>query len=392
MKVLFARLNLLYKVPLLSALAVVLVLVTCKKDETEYDPTPYEIKAPKFFPTRMNIPADNPMTLEGVELGRNLFYDGRMSGSTEPDKMMSCGTCHLQSRSFECGIDHPKYNGGRPFGITGIETPHYMLPMINLVWNETGYLWAGSISESNPDPSKRNIEDLVSMAVTAPHEMAGDTNKTKALIQSIPGYPELFAKAFGSNTVTMDNISKAIAQFVRTLISSDSKFDKYMRGEQQLSSQELNGYVLFMTEDGADCFHCHGGSGNPLFTTNLFYNNGKDSEFNDPRDRFSVTGDPKDRGAYKASTLRNIELTGPYMHDGRFKTLEQVIDFYSQGILWSPNIHPLMHHANEGGIQLTPGEKADLIAFIKTLRDDTFLKNPAFSAPAKLPGGVSPEE
>jgi cytochrome c peroxidase len=230
------------------------------------------------------------------------------------------------------------------------------------------------------------------MAVTAPHEMAGDSNKTKALIQSIPGYPELFAKAFGSGTVTMSNISKAIAQFVRTLISSDSKFDRYMRGEQQLSTQELSGYVLFMTEEGADCFHCHGGSGNPLFTTNLFYNNGKDSEFNDPRDRFSVTGDPLDHGAYKASTLRNIELTGPYMHDGRFKTLEEVIDFYSQGIIWSPYIHPLMHHANDGGIQLMPGEKSDLIAFIKTLRDDTFLKNPAFSAPAKLPGGVTPVE
>ena len=384
--------NLVSKLLFSGTLILLIFISACNHDDPEFNPTPYEIKVPKFFPTRMNIPADNPMTVEGVELGRYLFYDGRMAGSTEPGKMMSCGTCHLQSRSFECGIDHPKFTGGRPFGITGIVTPHYMLPMINLVWNETGYLWSGSISESNPDPSKRNIEDLVSMAVTAPHEMAGDTNKTKALIQSIPGYPELFAKAFGSSTVTMNNISKAIAQFVRTLISSDSKFDKYMRGEQQLSTQELSGYVLFMTEDGADCFHCHGGSGNPLFTTNLFYNNGKDSEFNDSRDRFSVTGDPKDHGAYKASTLRNIELTGPYMHDGRFKTLEEVIDFYSQGIIWSPYIHPLMHHANDGGIQLTSAEKADLIAFIKTLRDDTFLTNPAFSPPAKLPGGVTPIE
>ena len=330
------------------------------------------------------------MTVEGVELGRYLFYDGRMSGNTEPEKMMSCGTCHLQSKSFECGIDHPRFIGGKTFGITGILTPHYMLPMINLVWNESGYLWSGSISESNPNPSQRSMEDIVGMAVTAPHEFSGDTNKTKALIQSIPGYPELFEKAFGSRTVTMRNISKAIAQFTRTLISSDSKFDKYMRGEQQLSTQELSGYVLFMTEDGADCFHCHGGSGNPLFTTNLFYNNGKDSVFNDSRDRFSVTGDPSDHGAYKVTTLRNIELTGPYMHDGRFKTLEEVIDFYSQGIIWSPYIHPLMHHANDGGIQLTPGEKADLIVFIKTLQDDTFLANPAYSPPAQLPDGAKP--
>ena len=364
----------------------------CKHEDTDYNPTPYQIVVPKYFPTRMNIPPDNPMTVEGVELGRNLFYDGRLSGKTHPDSMMSCGTCHLQSSSFECGINHPKFIGGRTFGITGIYTPHFMLPMINLVWNESGYLWSGSIYEGNPNPAQRNIEDIVGMAVTAPHEFNGDTNKTKALIQSINGYPELFDKAFGSHTVTMKNIGKAVAQFSRTLISSDSKFDRYMRGEMQLSTNELNGYVLFMTEEGADCFHCHGGSGNPLFSTNLFYNNGKDSVFTDSRDRFSVTGDPSDRGAYKATTLRNIELTGPYMHDGRFKTLDEVIDFYSQGIIWSANVHPLMHHAYDGGIQLTSNEKADLVSFIKTLRDDTFLTNPSFGPPIKLPDGAKPIE
>jgi len=380
----------MWKVACSIAFLMLLFVSACRHDDSGYNPTPYEIVVPRFFPTRMNIPVNNPMTVEGVELGRYLFYDGRLSGQTEADSMMSCGTCHLQSRSFECGIDHPRFTGGRPFGITGIVTPHYMLPMINLVWNESGYLWSGMISENNSDKAQRNIEDIVGMAVTAPHELSGDSNKTKALIQHITGYPELFEKAFGSRTVTMLNISKAIAQFVRTLISADSKFDHYMRGEQQLSTQELNGYVLFMTEDGADCFHCHGGSGNPLFTTNLFYNNGKDSVFNDPLDRFSVTGNQADRGAYKATTLRNIELTGPYMHDGRFKTLEEVIDFYSQGIIWSPNVHPLMHHSYDGGIQLTVNEKADLIAFIKTLRDDSFLSNRAFGPPAQLPDGGIP--
>jgi len=375
---------------LVAVLMVLLFLSACKDDDPEYNPTPYEIEVPKFFPTRLNIPADNPMTVEGVELGRYLFYDGRLSGRTDPDSLMSCGSCHLQSRSFECGIDHPKFTGGKTFGLKGVPTPHYTLPLINLVWNESGYLWSGSISENNQDASRRNIEALVWMGITAPHEMAGDTNKTKALIQSIPGYPELFEKAFGSRTVTSMNISKAIAQFTRTLISSDSKFDRYMRGEEQLTTAELNGYVLFMTEEGADCFHCHGGSGNPLFTTNLFYNNGKDSAFSDSRDRFSVTGDPSDKGAYKATTLRNIELTGPYMHDGRFKTLEEVIDFYSEGIIWSPYVHPLMHHAYDGGIQLTPTEKTDLISFIKTLRDETFLTNPVFGAPDKLPDGGVP--
>ena len=127
------------------ALFVLLFASACKPDDPEYNPTPYEIKVPKFFPTNMNIPADNPLTVEGVELGRYLFYDGRLSGQTQPCSMMSCGTCHLQSRSFECGIDHPKFTGGKTFGLTGIVTPHYMLPLINLVWNESGYLWSGSV-------------------------------------------------------------------------------------------------------------------------------------------------------------------------------------------------------------------------------------------------------
>lgn len=362
----------------------------CKQDpETPsvpvYQPTPYTLKIPKFFPTILNIPEDNPMTVEGVTLGRYLFYDGRISGRTDPDSLMSCATCHLQSSSFECGIDHPKFTGGHPFGLSGVLTPHYMLPMINLVWNGNGYLWNGAIYNGNPDPSKRSLEDLVWMGIVAPHEMSGDTNRAKQLIQSIKGYPELFKKAFGSDIVTLANMSKAIAQFVRTLVSSDSRFDRYLRGEVQLTPSELNGFVLFTTENGGDCFHCHGGSGNPLFTTNLFYNNAKDTVFNDIRDRYHVTWAPVDKGAYKATTLRNISLTGPYMHDGRFKTLDEVIDFYSEGLVWSPYISPLMHHIGTGGARLTPPQKADLKAFLLTLTDETFLNNPDYSKPDKFP-------
>lgn len=369
-------------------IALTFLLANCKKDnEPVYKPTPYDIEIPTFFPTKLNIPDDNAMTVEGVELGRFLFYDGRLSGRTHIDSLMSCGTCHIQSRSFVCGIDHPKFIGGKTFGLTGVPTPHNMMPLINLVFNHNGYLWNGLVHQNNGDASRRRLEDLVWMGVVAPHEMHGDTNRTVALIQSIPGYPELFFKAFGSETVTMENIGKAIAQFVRTLISANSKFDRYLRGEEQLNQDELSGYVLFMTEEGADCFHCHGGGGVPLFTTNLFYNNGKDTVFNDPRDRYFITGNPNDKGAYRAPTLRNIELTAPYMHDGRFATLEEVIDFYSHDVKPSPYVHPLMHHVNNGGVQLTPKKKQDLLAFIRTLRDDEFLINPEFSKPATFPDG-----
>ena len=371
------HLVILKSILLIIPFCLILFLFQCKKDKLEpidpnnpFKPTPYSITIPKFFPTKIYIPDDNPMTFEGIELGRYLFYDGRLSGRTHPDSLMSCATCHKQEFSFECGLPRPA-----PQGITGISTPHVMLPMINLVWNPNSLLWNGKVNK---------IEDLVWMGVIAPHEMYGDTNRVKSLLQTISIYPPMFKKAFGSDVITMKNISKAIAQFIRTLISSNSKFDRYLRGETQLTSSELSGFVLFTTEEGADCFHCHGSSGNPLFTTNLFYNNALDTIFNDPRDRFAVTGNAMDKGAYRAPTLRNIELTGPYMRDGRFTTLQQVVDFYSEGLQSSPYVNPLMHKIIDGGAQLTNNEKNDLISFLKTLTDTSFINNPAFKKPVEL--------
>jgi cytochrome c peroxidase len=364
-------------------------LLACKRDkddvEPSYEPTPYIIEIPFGFPTKLNIPANNPMTEEGVALGRYLFYDGRLSGRDHPDSLMSCASCHIQANNFEAGIDHPIFEGGYVHGITGIPTHNVMLPLINLVWNHTGYGWNGFIYKDNENPNLRNLEDFVRVAVEAEDELFSDTTTVKNMFQNIEGYPDLFWKAFGSSTVTFKNMERAIAQFVRSLVSSDSKFDRFIRGEEQLSASELNGLVLFTTEEGADCFHCHGGSGNPLFTTHLYYNNGKDTLFANLSDRYSITGNTRHIGAFKAPTLRNIELTGPYMHDGRFKTLDEVIDFYSHDVLWSPEIDPLMHHVLAGGVQLTPNEKADLKAFIQSLRDEKFLTNPAYAHPGKFP-------
>jgi len=351
----------------------IITLSSCENNKTPepFVPTPYEIEIPYGFPTNLNIPEDNPMTVGGVELGRTLFYDGRLNGRTHPDSLMSCATCHLQENSFEIGTARP-----HPYGVTGKSTHHAMLPLINLVWNPGTFGWNGGV---------QSIENDVLAVISDPTEFDSSPEKVENTIKAIPGYQQLFVNAFGSSEISIDKIAKAIAQFVRTLISANSKFDKYMRGEVQLSPEELRGFVLFTTEEGADCFHCHGGFGNPLFTTNLFYNNGKDSVFTDPFDRFSISGDPMDKGAYKATTLRNIELTGPYMHDGRFETLEEVIEFYSHHLVNSPQIDPLMHHIANGGIQLTPNEKSDLIAFIKTLRDEEFLSKPEFASPTEFP-------
>lgn len=365
-----------------------LVLLSCDPPEpVEFKATPYQLQIPKYFPTNLNIPDDNPMTVEGVKLGRYLFYDGRLRGylGTEPDSLMSCATCHIQEHGFECGLNHPRYTDGRPFGVNGKKTHHSMLPLCNLVFNNNGYLWNGFIYKENPNVSRRNLENIVSMAIVAEDEMNTTIERAVNAIKKIDIYPPMFKAAFGTEEVTIDRIEKAIAQFIRTLISGNSKFDRYIRGEEQLTPDELAGFVLFTTEEGADCFHCHGSDGNLLMTTNSFYNNALDSVFTDTQDRSSVTGNSFDVGTYRAPTLRNIGVTAPYMYDGRFKTLDEVINFYSEGLNATPYVHPLMHKIADGGALLTPKEKRQLKAFLLTLTDDDFLTNPNFSKPRDLP-------
>lgn len=382
-----------YLIRIAPVLLALLLFQACRheNDDSAIKPTPYNLEIPTYFPTQLSIPADNPLTVEGIELGRYLFYDGRLSGRTEHDSLMSCGSCHVQQYNFRAGLLNPAFDEGIPHGIKGIKTRHAVLPLVNLVWNQSGYTWNGAVVPTLNKGEEGNIEKIVLETITHPSELAGDTSHTIALIQSIEGYPALFKKAFGSEKVTAEKISKAIAQFVRTLITANSRFDKYLRGEVQLTEDELAGFILFTTEEGADCFHCHGSSGNPLFTTNLFYNNGKDSVFTDD-DRHSITDKPGDIGAYKATTLRNIAAGGPFMHDGRFKTLDEVVDFYSHKVVMSDYINPLMHHVNTGGIQLTPAEKHQLKAFLESLTDEDFLNNPAFAPPVIFPDGSAYEE
>ena len=368
---------------LLVLFSLFLLAASCGDDPIPYKPTPYNLQIPSFFPTNLNIPSDNPLTVEGIELGRHLFYEPKLCGylGTNPDSMMSCGTCHIQSNNFKVGLNNPRFPNGRTFGLSGAYTPHNMMPLVNVVFNHEGYFWNGYVHSSNPNANHRTLEDIVSMGIIAPHEMNSTVAKAIAALKTLPKYPNLFEKAFGTPEITIDRVEKAIAQFVRTLVSGNSKFDRYMKGLEMLTSSELNGYILFTTEEGADCFHCHGGNGTPLFTTNLFYNNALSSVFDDPRDRFGVTGNEIDRGAYRAPTLRNIAVSAPYMHDGRFSTLDQVLEFYNSGLVYSPYVSPLMHKLEQGGMLLTPNQLTDLKAFLYTLTDHEFLNNPKFSNP-----------
>ena len=350
-----------------------LVVASCgeKLPQFSYEPVPYDLGVP-FFPDSLNIPKDNPMTVDGVRLGRYLFYDGRLSGN--PDKPMSCATCHKQEHSFECGME--QFPDGRPIGNSGKKTPNVMLPFVNLVWNNNGYFWNGFIDKNKG----KNIETTVPMAITAPHEMDGHVENAVKMIKKDKFYRELFYKAFGTTEVNIDLISKAIAQFVRSLVSFNSRFDRFMAGEVQLTKSEMRGLMLFTTE-GADCFHCHGSPALPLWTTNLFMNNAKDIDFEGQNDRSKVTGNPMDKGKYRVPTLRNIEFTAPYMHDGRFKTLDEVLEFYNNGLKRSPYIDPLSINTNHGGMHLSDRDLADLKAFLLTLSDTAFISDRRFSNP-----------
>lgn len=364
----------LHRIGLWLLASVIGLFSSCHPSQEE--PTPLNITIPYGFPTLLNIPDDNPMTVEGVALGKLLFEDPHLCGYTGDiaDSLMACATCHVREHGYDIGTDNPRFPGGMPHGRTGIATRHNAMPLANLVFNQEGYFWNGSICPEN-DEGYRNIEDIVRMAIVAEDEMGSTNQRTVAAIQADSKYPELFRKAFGSEEITFERIQKAIAQYVRSLISGNSKFDLYLQGKTQLTPQELHGYVLFTTEEGADCFHCHGSEGSPLFTTNLFYNNGLDAIPTDAGDRYGFTHHVADHGAYRAPSLRNIAVTAPYMHDGRFKTLDEVLDFYNLQVQTSPYISPLMHHANDGGVLLSPSDIADLKAFLLTLTDEKFINH-----------------
>lgn len=334
---------------------------SCKKDEDEpetpYQTTPYTLETPPGFPA-MAIPADNPITVEGVALGRKLFYEKLLSGNNT----QSCATCHNQALSFTD-------NGTRfSTGITGAIGTRNAQPLINLGYN-LHYFWdgrAGTLEEQALGPVKNPIEMHLAWTEAA------------ARLNANTSYKAEFKKAFNVDVIDSTHVVKALAQFMRTMISYNSKLDRRLRNEANLSASELNGYVIYNTEKG-DCFHCHSIDAGRLLTDNQFHNNGLDSVFTD-LGRGAITGNPNDNGKFLTPTLRNIALTAPYMHDGRFQTLEQVIDHYNTGGKASSTVDPLMKHVGTG-LNLTSQEKADLLAFLRSMTDSTFINDTRFKSP-----------
>jgi cytochrome c peroxidase len=345
-----------------------LVFVSCKKDNVGYEPTPYDLEIPSHFPT-MIIPEDNPMTVEGVALGRELFYEELLSG----DNTQSCGDCHAPSSAFS---DPNQFSTG----IDGVQGTRNSMALINLGWN-TSFFWDGR---------SKTLEEQILEPVINPVEMHETWPNAVAELNQSQEYRNMFYRAFGESEIDSVMVSKAIAQFIRTMISGKSKYDVMYKSEnnltltsdeqsiyQTVTPEEWAGYDLFKSLNGADCFHCHNG---PLMQVQKFSNNGLDAVFTD-LGRGAITGNPADNGKFKVPTLRNIAYSAPYMHDGRFSTLDEVINHYSHGINMSATIDPNIEFASQGGVQLDAFEKDLLKKFLLTLTDDSFINNPDFQDP-----------
>ncbi len=333
--------------------------------------TPYPFNIPSGYPQPVE-PADNPTTVEGARLGRHLFYDVRLSENNS----MSCATCHLQENAF---TDPRQFS----IGINGDVGTRNGMALMNLAFNPNQrFFW---------DHRAKTLEEQIFEPIRNPIEMASDWNTVVNKLKNDNFYKGMFREAFGSETIDSIRISKAIAQFLRTLVSFNSPFDKWARGEGQLTAQQLNGLNLIQDQSKGDCFHCHNAA-DRLFSNYRIMNNGLDpqSAWSNPNFDFGfylVTGNPSDKAKFKVPTIRNIALTAPYMHDGRFNTLEEVlISHYLTGGQVSETIDPLMEFSPQAlpgnpGLNLTPQEIQDIIAFMHALTDQEFITDPRFSDP-----------
>lgn len=344
----------------------VVIISGCSSETTtqeeDYIPIPYQLEIPTLFAEKLidpRIPINNKLTVEGVTLGKRLFFDNILS----VDGTKACASCHLPQNAFS---DPNQFSQG----VTTTLGTRNSMPLFNLAWNfDDKYFWDGHAL---------GLENQALEPVIDTNELGNDSwEPVEAKLNNHEQYPKLFEQAFGTSVITKLLVAKAIAQFERTLISGNSKFDKFSNGEISLTPQEQNGLNIFMSEDKGDCFHCHGNPNNPLWTDNQFHNNGLDATFSD-LGLGLISGNPNDNGKFRSPSLRNLAYTAPYMHDGRFATLEQVIEHYSSGLQNSNTIDPLMKKVNQGGVQLTTEDKADLKAFLLTLSDPTFINNPDF--------------
>ena len=314
------------------------------------------------------LPEDNTLTVEGVQLGRMLFYEKALS----KDGSQSCASCHRQEHAF---TDTSRFS----LGVRGLPGKRQAMSVFNMAWNTNEFFWDGR-AHLLRDQAILPIQDDLEMDETL------DGVISKLAAQKM--YRDQFTRVYGDDAINEERLALALEQFMLSIVSYDSKFDQWKQGLVELTESEERGRLLFETEynpffpefSGADCAHCHGGSN---FENDFYMNNGLDTDANFVDiGREMVTRDPSDRAKFKVPSLRNIEVTAPYMHDGRFSTLEEVIEHYDLHIQNSSSLDPaLIQVADNGGLQLTAQDKVDLVNFLKTLTDYTLLEDERYSNP-----------
>lgn len=314
-----------------------------------------------LFPKPVNFPApvynfnENKLNKETFELGRALFYETALS----VDNTISCGSCHIQSSAFtqhghdlSHGVEDRLGNRNSP-------------PVMNLAWNRN-FFWDGGIF---------HLDLLPVSPITNPVEMDEQLPNVIRKLNAMAKYRTMFNRAYGSVEINGTRVFKALSQFMVMCISAESKYDSVMRKQGvYFSPQERRGYVFFKK----NCSGCHQ---EPLFTDGTFRNNGLNPVFNPDSGRVAITLDPKDRYCFKVPSLRNLSFTRPYMHDGRFDKLEQVIEHYASGVHDMTNLDPLLRNKGKVGILMRGTDKADLLAFLKTLDDVKFITKKELSEP-----------
>lgn len=353
-----------YRLSFLSILSAIAILMACHhptKQAALAGPALLSLQLPAWAiadtSLRFDFPYDNPLTAEGAALGRMLFFEKALSA----DGSLSCASCHKQEFAF---ADSARFSPG----MNSMRTTRNSMPLLNLAWDHF-YFW---------DARALSLELQAFEPVTAHHEMASRWSEVGRRLAQDERYPSLFASAFGDARIDSLRIAFALAQFERTMVSLNSRFDRYfyLKQTDALNAQERRGKELFFTS--AHCVDCHEP---PLFKGHHVVNIGLDSV---PIDlgMGGRTGMPWHLGRFKTPTLRNIAVTAPYMHDGRFATLEEVIDFYADDVFTaSPTLDEHMLPWRKGEVRLSKQDRADLVAFLRTLTDSAFLSDKRFGPP-----------
>ncbi len=307
-------------------------------------------EVPQGFPAPTYPTQTNPVTKAGFELGKKLFYDGRLSR----DGTISCGSCHI---SFSAFTHHGHVVS---HGIEDKLGTRNAPAIQNMAWMQN-YFWDGGV---------HNLDLVPISPIQNPVEMDETVSNVVAKIGSDSNYKKLFKDAFGSDDITGIKMMQAMSQFMVMLVSANSKYDKVIAGTATFSADENEGKQIFEQK----CSSCHSGV---LFTDQNFRNNGLAQ--NSDKGRYVITLSATDEYKFKVPSLRNVGYTAPYMHDGRFFSLEEVIDHYRLGVQPSATLDTILQQNGNTGITITNDEKSKLILFLKTLSDEDFIKNPLFA-------------